>query len=277
MQALFTLTPTESKRLIAKGIAALSEVRKAMTKGYLLVARGSTNAFVLEELLDKKVKKEAYAAGQVIRGTLCALAAGDRVQPVTFHQGTVLNVEPGEVLDKLGPGDILLKGANAIDADGNAGVLMASPTGGTMGQFYMAMKARGLEIIFPVGLEKLIPSVEAAAQFGGIMKLGKTVGCAVGMACVTDGFIFTEIEAIDTLFGIEAVHMASGGWGGAEGSVTIAVDGFDADVKKCIRFIEKEIKGEPPLPAVKSPCKTCGMVCSYRGKDEGKLPPYLRG
>jgi hypothetical protein len=276
MQALLTLTPAESKRLIGKGVAALPEIKHAQKNGYLLVGRGSTNAYILEELLGKKIKKEGYTAGQVIKGVLCVLGPGERTKPVTFHKGESLPVEPGEVLDKLGAGDILLKGANAIDADGNVGVIMASPVGGTMGQFYMAMKARGLEIIYPVGLEKMIPSVEAAAQFGGTIALGKTIGARAGMACVADGRVFTELDAIETLFGVYAVHFASGGWGGAEGSVTLAVEGADAKVNKCLKFIEQKIKGEPPLPAAKTPCKTCGIPCSFQGKEEKQLPNYLK-
>jgi hypothetical protein len=145
-----------------------------------------------------------------------------------------------------------------------------------MGQFYMSMKARGLEIIYPVGLEKLIPSVELAAQYGGTMTLGKTIGARVGMACVADGRVFTELDAIDSLFGIDALHFASGGWGGAEGCVTLVVDGPDAKVNKCLRFIEQKIKGEPPLPAAKSPCKTCPIPCSFQGKDLKALPGYLK-
>lgn len=277
MQALFTLTPAESKRLIAKGLVKLPEVKQAKEKGYLLVGRGSTNGYVLEELLGSEVRKEGYVAGQVIRGVLCALGQKDRTRPVVFHRGQVLEVEPGEVLDKLGPGDVLLKGGNALDAEGNIGVLMASPTGGTMGQFYMAMKARGLQMIFPIGLEKMIPSVPLAARYGGIANLGMTVGAAVGIACIPDGRAFTELEAIKVLFDLKAVHVASGGWGGAEGAVTLIVEGKEGDVKKCIRFIEEKIKGEPPLRALKSPCRSCHMVCSFRGKEESELPPYLRG
>jgi len=276
MQAMFTLTPAESKRLIGKGVAALPEIQHAQKNGYLLVGRGSTNAYILEELLGKKIKKEGYTAGQVIKGVLCVLGAEERTKPVTFHKGEPLPVEPGAVLDKLGAGDILLKGANAIDAEGNVGVIMASPSGGTMGQFYMALKARGLEIIYPVGLEKMIPSVEAAAQFGGTAALGKTIGARGGMACVADGRVFTELDAIETLFGVYAVHFASGGWGGAEGCVTLVVEGADAKVNKCIKFIEQKIKGEPPLPAAKTPCKTCNQLCSFQGKDGKQLPDYLK-
>jgi len=276
MQAMFTLTPAESKRLIGKGVAALPEIQHAQKNGYLLVGRGSTNAYILEELLGKKIKKEGYTAGQVIKGVLCVLGAEERTKPVTFHKGESLPVEPGSVLDKLGAGDILLKGANAIDGEGNVGVIMASPSGGTMGQFYMALKARGLEIIYPVGLEKMIPSVEAAAQFGGTVTLGKTIGARAGMACVADGRVFTELDAIETLFGVYAVHFASGGWGGAEGCVTLVVEGADAKVNKCVKFIEQKIKGEPPLPAAKTPCKTCGQLCSFQGKEGKQLPDYLK-
>jgi hypothetical protein len=276
MQALFTLTPAESKRLIGKGIASLPEIKNAMKNGYLLVGRGSTNAYILEEILGKKIRKEAYTAGQVIKGVLCVLGPDERIKPVIFHKGMAIEAEPASVLDKLSPGDILLKGANALDHQGNVGVIMASPVGGTMGQFYMAMKARGLEIIYPVGLEKMIPSVELAAQFSGTLTLGKTIGARVGMACIADGAPFTEIDAIEYLFGVEAVHFASGGWGGAEGCVTLVVDGPDAEVKKCIKFIEQKIKGELPLPAAKSPCKTCGLPCSFQGKDLKQLPGYLK-
>jgi hypothetical protein len=275
MQALFTLTPAESKRLLGKAVVAMPEVQHAKNNGYLLVGRGSTNAFVLEELLEKKVEKERYLAGQVIKGVLCGLDPDLRIKPITFHKGQVLEVEPASVIDKLGPGDVLLKGANAFDIGGKVGVLMASPVGGTMGQFYMALKAQGITIIYPVGLEKLIASVEEASKYGGRLTLGRTIGVRVGLACVANGKVVTEREAIDTLFGLKAVHFASGGYGGSEGAVTLIVEGEDDNVNRCLDFIEK-IKGEPPLQAVKGPCKTCGLLCSFQGKDVDELPAYLR-
>lgn len=275
MQALFTLTPAESKRLLGKAVAAMPEVQHAKNNGYLLVGRGSTNAFVLEELLKKKLEKERYMAGQVIKGVLCALDPDLRIKPITFHKGQVLEVEPASVIDELKPGDVLLKGANAVDLDGKVGVLMASPVGGTIGQFYMALKAQGLTTIYPVGLEKLITSVEEASKYGGRLTLGRTIGVRVGLACVADGKVVTEREAIDILFGLKAVHFASGGYGGSEGAVTLIVEGEDDKVNKCLNFIEK-IKGEPPLPAIKGPCKTCGILCSFQGKDVDELPAYLK-
>ena len=277
MRALFTLTPAESKRLIGKGIAALPEIRKAQKNGYLLVGRGSTNAFIVEELLKKKIAKEKYVAGQTVLGTLCVLGAGDRIQPITFHKGKPLEVEPVTVLDNLSPGDIFLKGANALDAKGNVGIIMASPAGGTVGQFYVALQARGLGVIYPVGLEKLVPSVEEAAKHSGIFTFEKLLGVPVGMICIPGARVFTEINAVQTLFGIDAFHFASGGWGGAEGAVTLVIEGPDLKVKQCLDFVEKKIKGEPALPAGKSPCKTCAtLTCSFVGKEMKDLPGYLK-
>ena len=54
MQALFTLTSSESKRLLGKAVAALPEVQQAKDNGYLVVSRGSTNAFIIEELHEKQ-------------------------------------------------------------------------------------------------------------------------------------------------------------------------------------------------------------------------------
>jgi hypothetical protein len=141
----------------------------------------------------------------------------------------------------------------------------------------MGMKARGLEIIYPMGLEKLIPSVEEAARYGGTMAIGKAIGCKAGMACVADGRPFTEIDALEALFDVTAIHFASGGWGGAEGCVTLIVDGPDPEVGKCMEFIEAKIKGEPPLPGIKQPCKTCPFgMCSFKGTDDKDLPAYLK-
>jgi hypothetical protein len=274
MQALFTLTSAESKRLLGKAVAALPEVQHAKDNGYLVITRGSTNAYVLEELLQEKVEKERYVAGQIIRGVLCVLGQGDRIKPATFHKGELQAVEPGAVIDRMTPTDLLIKGGNAIDPFGNVAVLMAGPGGGTMGQFYMALKGKGVPTLYPVGLEKLIPSVEEAARYGGTAALERTIGCRVGMACIADGWVFTEIEAIDTLFGIKAIHYASGGWGGAEGAVTLVVEGEKDEVNRCLDVIES-IKGEPPLAGVKGACKTCGAPCSFQGLETEALPAYL--
>ncbi len=63
MKRQFVLTVAESKRLIAKGVAALPEVQQAMTERTVVVTKTTTNAYVLEELWGKKIDKRAYRIG----------------------------------------------------------------------------------------------------------------------------------------------------------------------------------------------------------------------
>ena len=68
-----------------------------------------------------------------------------------------------ETLKNFDSESIFIKGANAVDPEGNAGIFVAHPSGGTMGYAYSILTARGCRIITPVGLEKLIPSCEKSS------------------------------------------------------------------------------------------------------------------
>jgi len=81
MQALFTLTSSESKRLLGKAVAALPEVKHAKDNGYLVVGRGSTNAFIVEELNEQENRQGAIRCGQIIKGVLCVLGQELRTGP----------------------------------------------------------------------------------------------------------------------------------------------------------------------------------------------------
>ena len=63
MKRQVILTVAESKRLIAKGVAAMPVVKKAMKDGMVVVATGTTNAYVLEELWGRRIDKRRYRAG----------------------------------------------------------------------------------------------------------------------------------------------------------------------------------------------------------------------
>jgi hypothetical protein len=58
------------------------------------------------------------------------------------------------------------------------------------------------------------------------------------------GIIFTEIEALEVLCGVQATLMAAGGIAGAEGSVRLMIEGADEDVKAALDVV-KGVKGEP--------------------------------
>jgi hypothetical protein len=64
MQALITLTPTESKKLISHTILALPEFQKARQKGIIAMHRSSSSFFLYEALTSQRPE------GHWIRGTV---------------------------------------------------------------------------------------------------------------------------------------------------------------------------------------------------------------
>ena len=71
MRAVFSLTPWESKRLIGRAVARLPEVQYALEHAQIVIAHGSTNVYVAEEVLGYCPERDRYVSGQVINGTLC--------------------------------------------------------------------------------------------------------------------------------------------------------------------------------------------------------------
>ena len=63
MQVQVALTVSEGKRLIAKGIAEYHPVIEALRDGWVAVAKGSTNGYVVEELTGKEIDKRKYMTG----------------------------------------------------------------------------------------------------------------------------------------------------------------------------------------------------------------------
>lgn len=246
MKAVFVLRSWESKRLIAKGVVALPEVKRALNKGYIIVARGSTNAYVAEELLKERIDKGRYIAGLIYQGRLQALPEAQRLPIIILKDGKRADISFEEALQALGKGDVFIKGGNALDPQGNVGILMADPEGGTIGQALGIITARGAHYIAPIGLEKLIPKVAEASRILGINTVDYATGNKVGLMPVSNAKVVTEIEALKILFGVEVVHIASGGVGDSSGSVVLAVRGDDDKVKEAIELIEK-LKREEPL------------------------------
>ena len=249
MKAEITLTPAESKRLIAKAVVEMDAVRRARKKGILIICRGSTNAYILEEIQGSKVEKGKYTAGYVGPE---GLGVNPKIPTeVIFVDGKVKDgALLGDVVRELKTGDVVIKGANAIGPDGVPGILIGrrnpKTTGGTLGTFQMTAMARGVEVIVPIGLEKYIP----VSVLVGSKKLSSgQVDYATGMPCGLIpilGTVVTEVEALKTMADVEVTPIAAGGIGGAEGSITLLVEGSEAHVRKAISIIEG-IKGEPPV------------------------------
>lgn len=65
MKATFVLTPAEARRLIAKTVIQMPEFQKAWKEAYVLLAGGTTNAFIAQELLgDKSHRARTVHGGQ---------------------------------------------------------------------------------------------------------------------------------------------------------------------------------------------------------------------
>ncbi len=240
-QIQITLMFQESKRIIAMGVKRLPVVQQAMKKGIILIALGSTNAYVAEELTGKKVDHFRYGAGYT-DGTTTVVPNDKRLPMTALRDGKQVDAEG--IIDKMGAQDVLIKGANSLDHQGVAGVMMANPAGGTTGNFIGTVMARGVNLVIPVGLEKSIPySVIEISKRIGIQRISKATGLPVGMMPLF-GKVITEVEALALLGAEDVFPIGAGGINGGEGSVTLCVIGDKADeIFELVQKV-KEKKGE---------------------------------
>jgi len=245
-RAIVVLSPSESKRLIGRAVAQLPEVRAALERGRVIIGNGTTNAFVAEALLGQPVPKWRYAAGVIAAGRLAVTEGATRLPPIALKSGRPDPRGWIELLKEFGRGDVFIKGGNALDPEGNVGVLLASDVGGTVGQMLGILAARGSHLISPVGLEKLVPDVVEAARHCGITTTDLTDGTPCGMAVLPNARVVTELEAFEILAGVEAWHIASGGVAGSEGSVTIALEGSEEAVQRAFELAQS-LSGEPAV------------------------------
>ena len=251
VSALVALTPSESKRLLAKAVASMPEVRRAMYQGIIIVAKGTTDAFVAEELLGSQFNKGEYTAG-VVTGGAPRVNVATLPKPYVLRKGKAEDISISEALKEFGPEDVFIKGANAVDMAGNAGILVTSNVAGTIGAALPVVTPRGSHLIMPVGLEKLIPSVPEAARKCGISRFKYATGSSPGMVPVVSGEVVTEVQALAVLCRVRATHVASGGVGGSEGTVVLVLEGGDDSVQRAFALVQS-IKGEP---RVEGPAQT---------------------
>jgi len=296
LRALFALTPTESKRLIAKAVAALPEVRKAATEGEIVITHGSTNVRVAEEIMGSCPSRDQFLSGQVINGLLCLTQAEEKPPIIRLVRGRPVAPVPTmeETLQDFGGESVFIKGANAVDPEGNVGIFVAHPAAGTIGFAFGILSARGSRLIVPVGLEKLVPSVREASRRVGQDTLYYSSGTRIGMVPIMNAQVVTELEAFRILFGLEATHIGGGGVAGSEGAVVVAVEGEQEALDRAIELYES-IKGEAALAPRKSRCMNCVPTtpsalatpeqqfagrdfahCMYQGLREEELPQFLR-
>jgi hypothetical protein len=251
----FALTPAAGKRLIAKAMAAHPAVREALRSGTLVIIAGTTNGCVAEEILAERGGGKEFSRRRFFRGITLppgkTTTASGRLPDETAFPGDVV-LEKGnwlkgktifDVVDGLKEGDVILKGANALDpARRQAAVLIGDPKAGTIGASLQAAAGRRVRIILPVGLEKRVPGDlhELAAR------LNTPGASGPRLLPVPGGEVFTEIDAIALMTGAACEMTAAGGVAGAEGSVWLAVRGTDAQIGKAEEIIGA-VASEPPF------------------------------
>lgn len=254
---IYCLNPSQSRRLIAKGIVALPQIQDALKNHKILVTKGSTNAYILEELyklagIKATFNKGDYTAGQIVPGKKFmnwGVNVGNKASEILLDKGQIKEVtdRTKEIYD-FHYGDIILKGGNAIDSNGVPAVLVGAVNGGgTIGAIAGTVIGKGIQLICPIGLEKLIMcDLNDLAQIMGSENMDSPAeGMACGLFPMPFASSFTEIDALELLFNCDTYHVASGGVGGAEGSVSLLVDCYEIEDIKTIDKFMQEIASEP--------------------------------
>jgi hypothetical protein len=252
---LFALTPAAGKRLIAKALAIHPVIRECVQSGTLVIIAGTTNGYVAEEILSATGSAVEFQRRRFFRGITLppkqATTDSGRLPDESGFPGDVI-LEKGvwqqgktifDVVDGLKEGDVILKGANAVDlAARRAAILIGHPKAGTIGAAILAAAGRRVRIILPVGLEKRIPG-----NLDGLAILLNSPGAkGARLFPVPGGVVFTELDAITMLTGADAELAAAGGVGGAEGSVWLAVSGTVEQIAKAEDLV-RSVASEPPF------------------------------
>ena len=246
------VTPSAGKRLIAKALASQAVVSNALKNGTLVVVAGTTNGYVAEEILKSLGVPDGFSRKRFFRGVTLPpgsdVTSEGRLSDESKFPGDVV-ITKGEwrkdktivdVIDELKEGDVILKGATAVDLQRKqAAILIGHTKAGTIAVALQAVLGRRVRLIIPVGLEKRVS--------GDLFCLAEKVNMpgAEGIRLFpTPGQVFTEIEAVQLLTGATAELISAGGVCGAEGSCWLSVSGT-AEQEEAAEKLLVSVASEP--------------------------------
>jgi hypothetical protein len=231
----FLITPQAGKRLIARTLANHPSIIKALKNGTLIIVAGTTNGYVAEEILKTHKIANDFSRKHFFRGITMpptkTITTEGRLSDESQFPGDVVITkgvwEKGktiaDVIDNLKEGDVILKGANALDLTRKqAAILIGHPKAGTIGLALPVVLGRRVKLIIPVGLEKRING-----DLNSIAEKLNAPGVVGYRLLPVPGEVFTELEALRALTGAEVELIAAGGVCGAEGSCWITVNGSE--------------------------------------------------
>ena len=248
------ITPAAGKRLIAKSLVNHPAVRRALQSGTVVVVAGTTNGYVAEELLSVCRNAEGFSRQRFFRGITLPqyqkTTDSGRLPDESLFPGDVV-IQKGnwlkgktvfDVIDDLKEGDVILKGANAVDlVQKLAGVLIGHPKGGSLVTALQAVVGRRVSLILPVGLEKRV-----STDLNSLAFRLNAPGAQGARMLPVPGEIVTEIEAFKILTGASAELVAAGGVCGAEGAVWLAISGT-FEQEDSAKAILTDVSREPPF------------------------------
>ncbi|MBU5627170.1 hypothetical protein KQI82_09650 [Oscillibacter sp. MSJ-2] len=242
------LTVNTGKWLIAQAVLELDCVKAALQSGKVVLKGGTTVSCISELLLDYPLK----ISGRLTpKGALPNRHVTRQAYGILVENGAARGIdsEVEECVVRLGPGDVVIAGANLIDAQGNAAVLAGSPGGFRWGRAMAAMCTEGARVIIPAGLEKLTPgSVTEAIKSARRKNIDQYEGMSCGLFPVV-GDIITELEAVRLLADVEACVIGRGGIHGGEGGTLLQIHGEADELTRLQKIVhlcqEKKTGGDP--------------------------------
>jgi hypothetical protein len=238
----FSLTVAESKRLIAKGIKQHPMVQEKLKSGMIVIARGSTNTYVAEELIDLQAPHGKFVTGNISNDTVSM--SGEKISEIVIIDGKQVEMPFKDALAALKEGDLIFKGGNLLNYERKqAAVTIGSEDGGTVRRLQPYSAGGPAHLIVPIGLEKEIGG--DLSDYAKILTSNiQRDGVVPRLIIHQNGEIFTEIEAIKLFGNVNVIPFAAGGIAGNEGGISFAVYGAPQEVEK-IKTLIASIKGEP--------------------------------
>ena len=235
------LTPAMSKRLIALGICEQDCVNEKLQKGMVVVCGGTSNSYVAEAILEKIGCDIGELKNEMFRGVVVPdgkeVRRGVNVDVVIIDGKWERELSFADVIDRVSEGDVIIKGGNALyPENGEVGVLMGNPAGGTLMLVSRAAYGKRAKVLAPIGLEKRV-----TAPISDLMDVVNEPGMEGERLGLLHAKAYTEVDAISDLTCADAVLIAGGGVMGAEGAVHFQALGEEEDIAQ-MRAIYEELK-----------------------------------
>ena len=250
----FLITPQAGKRLIARTISNHPAIIKALKNGTLVIVAGTTNGYVAEEILKTHKIANDFSRKHFFRGITMpptkTVTAEGRLSDESKFPGDVIITKGiyqkgktiADVIDSLKEGDVILKGANALDLTRKqAAILIGHPKAGTIGLALPAVVGRRVRLIIPIGLEKRVNG-----DLNTLAEKLNAPGAGGYRLLPVAGEVFTELDALRALTAAEVELIAAGGVCGAEGACWIAVTG-EEEQEEFAEQIIASVADEPPF------------------------------